>query len=151
VLKRTPVPSSGANHCRGRRRLAQALGLIPVDSQALSISNPVLVLLILLALPLLMAMAMLARPFMRPRDPVTRSAEDVAKMIERFLDGPIGPYDWDKFCNEVIADPYLDSIRARCAALPRESPPTESGHYCGESGVTIMREYVAGLRSMRPN
>ena len=78
---------------------------------------------------------------------IQRTKSEVAGIIERFLDGTSGKWDWDDFCSFSIADPYLDSVRIRCAELDVAYPPTEKGHYCSRAGFEVMRELVAELRA----
>jgi hypothetical protein len=79
--------------------------------------------------------------------PNPRTKSEVASIIEQFLDGTCGEWDWDDFCSFSIADPYLDSVRIRCAELDVAYPPTEKGHYCSRAGFEVMRELVAELRA----
>ena len=68
----------------------------------------------------------------------------VANVIEAFLNGTGGQWDWDEFTSCPISDPELDRVRQRCAALYDESAPL--GHYCGEDGFAEMRRMVETLR-----
>jgi hypothetical protein len=77
---------------------------------------------------------------------IQRTKPEVAGIIEQFLDGTGGEWDWDDFCSFSIADSYLDSVRIRCTELCLTYPPTEKGHYCSEAGLEIMRELAAELR-----
>jgi len=79
--------------------------------------------------------------------PVQRTKPEVASIIEQFLDGTGGKWDWDDFCSFSIADPYLNSVRIRCAELDVAYPPTGKGHYCSRAGFEVMRELVAELRA----
>ena len=44
----------------------------------------------------------------------------MAVIIEQFLDGTGGRWDWDDFVSLRIEDPELDAIRLRCARLQDE-------------------------------
>jgi hypothetical protein len=79
-------------------------------------------------------------------DSVQRTKTEVAGIIERFLDGTGGKWDWDDFCYFSIGDSYLDSVRIQCSELSLTCPPTEKGHYCSQAGFEIMRELVSKLR-----
>ncbi len=68
----------------------------------------------------------------------------VAEIIEQFLDGTGGPWDWDDFTSIRIADPELDAIRVRCVEL---CDSTSTGQYCGPEGFAEMRRMVDQLRS----
>jgi hypothetical protein len=80
---------------------------------------------------------------------VHRTKPEVASIIEQFLNGTGGKWDWDDFCSISVADPYLDSVRMRCLELPLTYPPEEKGHYCSQAGVEIMRELVAALQAAK--
>jgi hypothetical protein len=77
---------------------------------------------------------------------VQRSRAEVADIIEQFLDGTGGKWDWDDFCSFGIADPYLDSLRIQCCELQSTLPAETPGHYCNQAGFQVMRNLVAELR-----
>ena len=107
------------------------------------------ILFFLVALPLLTVAALIAKLFdLLFSKPVVRSSAEVAGVLEAFIDESGEPYDWDDFvCGGRIADPGLEAIRARCASLPEEFPPTISGHYCSDVGVEVIRGFAAHLRT----
>jgi hypothetical protein len=70
---------------------------------------------------------------------------EVAEIIEQFLDGTGGDWDWDDFTSFRIADPELDAIRVRCGQLYDE--PNYPGRYCGPDGLAEMRRIVEQLRA----
>lgn len=72
---------------------------------------------------------------------ITRTREEIATIIERFLDGTGGKWDWDDLCSVKIEDPDLDHVRVLCSSTCITYPPTEKGHYCSSQG----REYLRGL------
>lgn len=74
---------------------------------------------------------------------------DVAEILEDFLQGTGGPWDWDDFTQGMtpLRDPDLEAIRRRCASLGKEFPPTRTGWYCGEEGLKVLRSYVDELRN----
>jgi hypothetical protein len=80
---------------------------------------------------------------------IQRTKPEVADIIEKFLDGTSGKWDWDDFCSLSIADSYLDSVRIQCSELNLICPHTEKGHYCCQDGLEIMRELVARLRAAK--
>lgn len=71
---------------------------------------------------------------------------EIADLIESFLDGSCGEWDWDDFMNERLSDPELKEIQVRCASVPQEYPPTERGHYCGPEGLKVLKQMVTDLR-----
>ena len=80
---------------------------------------------------------------------VRRTNLEVASIIERFLNGTGGEWDWDDFCSHKITDQELDSVRLRCSNLSATHPPEEKEHYCSEAGFKIMRAMVTELRAAR--
>ena len=74
------------------------------------------------------------------------SRGEMADIIERFVDGICGEWDWDDFCSFPIVDPSLDAIRVRCIGLPQEFPSSQKGHYCSEAGIEVLRVMVRELR-----
>jgi hypothetical protein len=77
---------------------------------------------------------------------IERTNLEVATIIEQFINGTGGRWDWDDFCSNLITDPDLDSIRNRCDGLASEFPPDEKGHYCSQHGIKVMREIGNDLR-----
>ena len=99
--------------------------------------------LTVLLLPLLVLAAGIAKLFSKP---VARTRTEVLDAITAFVNDTGGPYDWDDFiCGGRIKDPILESIRARCASLPNEFPPSKQGNYCDEAGVAVMRDFIRQL------
>ena len=78
----------------------------------------------------------------------TRTRQEVADIIESFINNTDGPRDWDDFVTSPMDDPEMEEIRLRCFRLPQEFPSEERGKYCGPDGVKVLRSYVATLRSI---
>ena len=74
---------------------------------------------------------------------VKRNRAEVAGIIEQFLDGTGGRWDWDDFTSMRVADPKLDAIRVRCVEL---HDATASPAYCGPDGMKELRQIVERLR-----
>ena len=68
---------------------------------------------------------------------------EVADIIEQFLDGTGGRWDWDDFTSIRIVDPELDAIRLRCGSLYDAAARPA---YCGHEGVSEMRQMIQRLR-----
>jgi hypothetical protein len=77
--------------------------------------------------------------------PVHRTPHEVADIIEKFLDGTGGRWDWDNFISVRIDDPELDAIRRTCCAVQHEDP--DPGRYCGPTGIETMRALITSLRA----
>jgi hypothetical protein len=80
---------------------------------------------------------------------IPRTKVECASVLERFLNGTCGHWEWDDFCSFSIADHYLDSVRIRCTELILTHPSPEKGHYCSQAGFEIMRELVAEVRAAK--
>jgi hypothetical protein len=70
---------------------------------------------------------------------------EVADIIERFLNGGGGGWDWDDFLSIPIADPELDEVRQRCDATRDDGYRNQ---WCGSAGIAELRRIVAELRSL---
>ena len=68
---------------------------------------------------------------------------EVADIIEQFLDGTGGRWDWDDFTSVKIVDPELDAIRMRCVELYDAAARPA---YCGQAGMSEMRQMIQRLR-----
>jgi hypothetical protein len=73
---------------------------------------------------------------------------EAANVIEAFLAGTGGEWDWDDFMHVKIADPRVDVIRQICSDLHGIYPGQRVGEYCDPKGEVIMRALVKELRSM---
>jgi len=78
---------------------------------------------------------------------VTRTSAEVADIIERFLDGTGGTWEWDDFCSLTIENRDMEAIRLKCRELSFTHPPLVKGHYCNDEGFLLLRETVKSLRS----
>lgn len=72
--------------------------------------------------------------------------QEVATIIESFLNGTAGSRTWDDFISIPLTDPKLEEIRVRCARLPNEFPPEKAGMYCNEQGIAVLKTYVGRLK-----
>jgi hypothetical protein len=81
------------------------------------------------------------------RKPTDRTASDLARLIDRFVGGTCGPYDWDDFvCGGRLANADLERVRRQCASLPDRHPPDQQGHYCNARGIEELRQMANKLR-----
>jgi hypothetical protein len=78
---------------------------------------------------------------------VERSPTEVADIIQQFLDGTGGKWDWDDFISTPLCDSRLDEVRKLCGNLPNRFPPHGSGVYCDADGLAVLRNLVAELSS----
>jgi hypothetical protein len=78
----------------------------------------------------------------------TASREQVAKVLESFLDGSGGKWAWDDYTlGTSFEDHGLEEIRLRSAGLSKEFPPTNPSEYCNQEGREVIRNYIKQLRS----
>jgi hypothetical protein len=74
--------------------------------------------------------------------------EEVAELIEGFVDGGGGAWDWDDFTSGMtFKDDRLREIQARCAQLWIEFPPSVQTSYTNAEGIKVLRDYVRELRA----
>ena len=72
---------------------------------------------------------------------------DVAQILENFLEGTGGAWDWDDFISVgKVADERLEQIQRHVNLLSDEFPPEKAGQYCSEQGRDVIRSYIAELR-----
>ena len=72
---------------------------------------------------------------------------DVAQILENFLEGTGGLYDWDDFISVgTVADERLKQIQRHVNLLSEEFPPEKPGEYCNGQGRDVIRRYIAELR-----
>jgi hypothetical protein len=77
------------------------------------------------------------------------SREEVAKILQDFLDGTGKTLAWDGFTLGMsFEDEYLENLRLRCANLSREFPPWHPNEYCNERGREVIRQYIKELRTV---
>jgi hypothetical protein len=80
---------------------------------------------------------------------ISRTPEEIATIIESFLDGNCGKWDWDDLCSLTISDANLDHVRVLCSSACFNFPPTEKGHFCSSEGRAYLREIARTLREGR--
>ena len=75
---------------------------------------------------------------------------EVAQILEDFVEGNGNPYSWDGFTlGMTLDDDYLDSIRKRCVGLSEEFPPSSKHEYCNPQGIQVIRAYIQELRNSK--
>jgi hypothetical protein len=78
---------------------------------------------------------------------IQRTPNQVAQIIENFLNNKSAPHDWDDFISLQIADPHRDAIRAQCLNLNSTHPPTTKTHWANQAGLDLMRDMASKLRA----
>lgn len=79
--------------------------------------------LLVFVVPIFLVVKLILLPFEKP---IQRTPAEVAKYLRDFLHGTGGDWDWDDFVSIEIADPRLDDIRERAAALELPMPDTDT-------------------------
>ena len=73
---------------------------------------------------------------------------EVADIIERFVNGTGGALEWDGYTMGMkCEDPFLRTIQGRCRALWIEFSPAEKGHYTSAEGFSVLKDLIKELRS----
>ena len=91
-----------------------------VRGRGWSWSVPFKLILGAVALVVAIPIKLIALPF---EGPIKRTRQEVAEILQAFLDGTLSDAAWDDFVSIEIADPLLDAIRKRCETLYDEFPP----------------------------
>jgi hypothetical protein len=76
-----------------------------------------------------------------------RTREEVASVIEGFVNGTGKQWDWDGFTSIRLDDPELEAVRKKIVSLPVEFPPENRRDYCSPAGMEKMRELARELRA----
>ena len=72
--------------------------------------------------------------------------EDVANIIEAFLNGTGEKWEWDDFISIRQKDIYLENIRNICDTISLKYPSDKAGHYANDEGFKILKEIIKELR-----
>jgi len=71
----------------------------------------------------------------------------VADLIDRFLDGDVGPYEWDDFCSYRQLTSEMELLRVESAKIETEFPATTSDQWCSAEGIERLRGIALRLRN----
>lgn len=71
----------------------------------------------ILFFPIVIMGMVIALPFALFGGPSKLTATEVAEYLHDMIEGTGGAYDWDDFTSVEIADPQLESIRARASQI----------------------------------
>ena len=61
--------------------------------------------------------------------------QECAKLIDSFLDGSCGDYDWDDFISIRSDDPEIQLIKDYCADSSFLYPSDKPGYWCNDRGT----------------
>ena len=75
---------------------------------------------------------------------------EVADVLEDFVEGRGGRWDWDNYLSYTSFenDKYLEQLQERMIRLSDEFPCGKEGGYCGHEGFEVIRCYVRELRTL---
>jgi hypothetical protein len=90
---------------------------------------------------LLAALFLLAGPRREP------TRDEVADLIERFVAGNVGEWEWDGFISVRSADPAIEHVRQQCDEIHDAFPDRWDPHrYCSDAGRQELLRLAARLR-----
>jgi len=72
---------------------------------------------------------------------------DSADVLERFVAGTVGAWEFDDLTSKPSRDPLVDEVRREAIHVRDRFPPIESEHYCSEAGLARILELAAKLRA----
>jgi hypothetical protein len=79
---------------------------------------------------------------------VSVNYNELADVIERFVNGTAKKWDWDDYIIGVrYKDPFLCDIQRRALAVSTEFPPGAEGGYTNSEGLAVLRGLADQLRS----
>jgi len=72
--------------------------------------------------------------------------EEAADLLERFVKGGIGDYEFDDFLIFRHKDPLVFYVASVVSNIDHDYPPDKPGYYCNEAGLQRLLELAALLR-----
>ena len=72
--------------------------------------------------------------------------QEAAAVIEAFIDGRSGKWDWDDYTSIKKKDDFLESVRLRCARACDDYPAKDKGVYCSADGIAVLRALAQEIR-----
>lgn len=90
--------------------------------------------------------ALLDAVFGPERPPYVATPDEVAQVIEDFLQGRGRPTDWDDFLTLSTGSPQLERVRQLCSESCDCYPPTRRGEWCSDEGKRVLARVAADLR-----
>jgi hypothetical protein len=72
--------------------------------------------------------------------------QEAATVIDRFIDGTGGPWDWDDFISTRHRDVVVKRAAEVGVAVGKLYPADTRGSYCGSSGLELLRTLANSLR-----
>lgn len=72
--------------------------------------------------------------------------QDVADLIDRFVGGAIGKYEWDDFTSLRGRSPGMEALRVEIVAICDKYPATASNQWCSAEGLQQLQAVGRRLR-----
>lgn len=74
------------------------------------------------------------------------TASEVADLIDRFIDGAIGDWEWDDFTTPVSKVPEIEALRREVISIPDTFPPRDESEWCSAAGIVRLQEISMRLK-----
>lgn len=72
--------------------------------------------------------------------------EELADLIERFVSGEVGDWEWDDFTSIRSDDGLIEQVRQQANAIRDRFPPDDGHSYCSSRGVAELRRLAQDIR-----
>jgi len=69
---------------------------------------------------------------------VEPTLKQIADIIDNFLNGTSGPYEWQDFVTYPFKTPELERIRKECSDIKAKYPPDNTKDWCNELGKNAL-------------
>jgi hypothetical protein len=76
------------------------------------------------------------------------TAAQVAELIDKFVDGSGGPYDWDDYINIPSRNAALEQIRRDCEEVSERFPPETKTEWCSPAGGAELKRLAQKARQL---
>lgn len=76
---------------------------------------------------------------------MSEDRKDIGDLIRRFVDGMVGPYEWDDFISVLQKDAELETVLLDCASIPTQYPAATGS--CSPAGIAKLKSIADGLSS----
>jgi len=74
---------------------------------------------------------------------------EAADLIDRFVEGRTGRWEWDDFVGVRYVDPLLEKARLECVLVHDRFPSNDPHRYCSKEGIEVLRGIASQLRQTR--
>jgi hypothetical protein len=81
------------------------------------------------------------------RKPILKTEDEVATLIEDFVNGTGGDWDWGSFISTRFESEIINGAQNECLKVAQEFPPTGRIGWCNEQGLERLRAIASELRA----